>query len=840
MSSVAARSHLRGSMLILTLPVVTGLAAPLSRMIEQLAHLDRAVSEFKSGSTDCAPVMEACQNICRQLADCKDHSSQTADDAVDDRPPKGLLEQSFAELNLDDVLLNALAVADQKGNVEEVACAVAASVRFASRSSLEREAALDALQAALTDDVLIDARRHVLEDARAQRKRDAAPTEADDEDIMAALLACMAQHLKRIRPMASLGFPASPLGLLCFTAADRATGSSRAAASMGRFCGHAADGLAPLILLRNAACRGESEEGAPARSLVIAFSSLGWHGLVRAEWLGALRAAAATSSEERSASKRPNFDVAHCLDTARSWFTTDPISGEYDDGQWWNAKLAELCMEYDEVSLVGESMGATAALRFASHATASGSVIALVPQVDLRDFECCARLDFDDEAKIRLRDAIADACATTHTEVTVHVGRDTDDLHQLNHVPALAALYEDSDEEVDEPLPRDGMTVYRSAGSGLLRCIKHDVESHNLGAGLRAAGRPLHLAVLESVFAPSKPAATGSRATSAASIAAPDDPTGIIRVCSSAADRAGSTPVAFSVEVGSELVESGGLRPWALEAAACLEAHGFCILSSADGAAPLVSSEICAACSEAASERLEDLLCRVERRGVDRSDEFRFAELVHRDGLRYDMPLAWRLERGSEGGADGVFVSPQVISAGGGLDAAFGRLHEAADAVARSALAAVAARGRVEDELESQHCDLWSIRSSPIAGCVTSVPSASAQSWHSDGGEPGMFNVFVPLVDLTRSNGPTELQPGSHRLDLAEAAPGLDEQGEGDERSWVAPLLKAGDILIFDYRIRHRGLPNDSTSNRPVAYMAYALGEARDSNFPAAATLQWD
>ena len=62
---------------------------------------------------------------------------------------------------------------------------------------------------------------------------------------MAALLACMAQHLKRIRPMASLGFPASPLGLLCFTAADRATGSSRAAASMGRFCGHAADGLAP-------------------------------------------------------------------------------------------------------------------------------------------------------------------------------------------------------------------------------------------------------------------------------------------------------------------------------------------------------------------------------------------------------------------------------------------------------------------------------------------------------------------------------------------------------------------------------------------------------------------
>ena len=197
------------------------------------------------------------------------------------------------------------------------------------------------------------------------------------------------------------------------------------------------------------------------------------------------------------------------------------------------------------------------------------------------------------------------------------------------------------------------------------------MESHNLGAGLKAAGRPLHLAVLESVFAPSKPAATGSRATSAASIAAPDDPTGIIRVCSSAADRAGSTPVAFSQRWAASWsrVEAYARGRWRRRRAL---RHMASVSSPVPMARLLVvSSEICAACSEAASERLEDLLCRVERRGVDRSDEFRFAELVHRDGLRYDMPLAWRLERGSEGGADGVFVSPQVISAGGGLDAAF-------------------------------------------------------------------------------------------------------------------------------------------------------------------------
>ena len=41
---------------------------------------------------------------------------------------------------------------------------------------------------------------------------------------------------------------------------------------------------------------------------------------------------------------------------------------------------------------------------------------------------------------------------------------------------------------------------------------------------------------------------------------------------------------------------------------------------------------------------------------------------------------------------------------------------------------------------------------------MTSVPSATAQAWHSDGGDPGMFNVFVPLVPLTRCNGPTHAQ----------------------------------------------------------------------------------
>ena len=59
-------------------------------------------------------------------------------------------------------------------------------------------------------------------------------------------------------------------------------------------------------------------------------------------------------------------------------------------------------------------------------------------------------------------------------------------------------------------------------------------------------------------------------------------------------------------------------------------------------------------------------------------------------------------------------------------------------------------------------------------GCMLSFPGSSTQPWHADGphipsgGDPNFvapphaLNVFVPLVNLTTANGPTELVPGSH------------------------------------------------------------------------------
>ena len=117
-----------------------------------------------------------------------------------------------------------------------------------------------------------------------------------------------------------LGFPPTKLGLRSLVAADRAAGSQRAAAALGR-AWHAANALAPIIAPLPPACSGGDGGGdgggggggdgggggggdaagslqsgdctrddsadaaasgaADTRTLVLVFSSLGWNGVVR-------------------------------------------------------------------------------------------------------------------------------------------------------------------------------------------------------------------------------------------------------------------------------------------------------------------------------------------------------------------------------------------------------------------------------------------------------------------------------------------------------------------------------------------------------------------------------
>ena len=105
-------------------------------------------------------------------------------------------------------------------------------------------------------------------------------------------------------------------------------------------------------------------------------------------------------------------------------------------------------------------------------------------------------------------------------------------------------------------------------------------------------------------------------------------------------------------------------------------------------------------------------------------------------------------------------------------------------------------------------------------GAFLSLPGAEAQVYHQDG--PHLtdryqkpchaVNVFIPLVDLTMRNGPTEFCLGTHIL------------GKEDyDKDFIdVPLASAGSPIIFDYRVGHRGLANTSGSPRPYIYLTYA------------------
>jgi ectoine hydroxylase-related dioxygenase (phytanoyl-CoA dioxygenase family) len=50
-------------------------------------------------------------------------------------------------------------------------------------------------------------------------------------------------------------------------------------------------------------------------------------------------------------------------------------------------------------------------------------------------------------------------------------------------------------------------------------------------------------------------------------------------------------------------------------------------------------------------------------------------------------------------------------------------------------------------------------------GCVISAPGAPAQHFHADGRARGIVNVFIPLVTVPTSLGPTHFKRGSHTWD---------------------------------------------------------------------------
>lgn len=125
---------------------------------------------------------------------------------------------------------------------------------------------------------------------------------------------------------------------------------------------------------------------------------------------------------------------------------------------------------------------------------------------------------------------------------------------------------------------------------------------------------------------------------------------------------------------------------------------------------------------------------------------------------------------------------------------------------------------------------------------VIATPGAKEQKWHADGGHLDLerhlpchcLNVFVPLVDMSLELGPTEFRPGTHYHTRNLAPMILVAKARKTLRPPALPLLKKGDMLLFDYRVLHRGRQNSSLDqNRTMLVMTFSKPWFKDVlNYP--------
>jgi ectoine hydroxylase-related dioxygenase (phytanoyl-CoA dioxygenase family) len=156
-----------------------------------------------------------------------------------------------------------------------------------------------------------------------------------------------------------------------------------------------------------------------------------------------------------------------------------------------------------------------------------------------------------------------------------------------------------------------------------------------------------------------------------------------------------------------------------------------------------------------------------------------------------------------------------------------------------------------------------------FCGVVFSRPGSPAQQWHIDSPHEGAearpahaVNVLLALTDISLAAGPTEVALGTHRLTNHLQRPWLDRdsllyqmeteytpealsRADTNGGAMAKPFVQAmaaGDCLIFDDRILHRGLANRSAGERWVAYFSYlrprpGLDAIADTHFEASRSL---
>jgi hypothetical protein len=170
------------------------------------------------------------------------------------------------------------------------------------------------------------------------------------------------------------------------------------------------------------------------------------------------------------------FDVLYVVDPYRSWYG----GGNDADFGGYAKRLAEVTSQYRHVIMMGDSMGATAALMLADQAT---SVHAFCPQVDLSgsSIRPGKRAGWGAALKHRVLSGV-EAC---DGKVTVHVGNWKHDLDQVNLLPQNSThvqIYSIDSHRLAAALDRAGklLPMLRAAISNELGLSGSNVRISNL------------------------------------------------------------------------------------------------------------------------------------------------------------------------------------------------------------------------------------------------------------------------------------------------------------------------------------------------------------------------
>ena len=139
-------------------------------------------------------------------------------------------------------------------------------------------------------------------------------------------------------------------------------------------------------------------------------------------WAGLLKRIKSSASVPIEA----DFDVLYVVDPAREWYG----GGDEAAYQYYYERLESVSKKYLHVIMIGDSMGATAALLFSQLAT---DVVAFCPQIDLK--ASSIRCAHDDAWFDRLKERVLKNMSASSASICVHVGNWAHDINQVKDVP---------------------------------------------------------------------------------------------------------------------------------------------------------------------------------------------------------------------------------------------------------------------------------------------------------------------------------------------------------------------------------------------------------------------